>query len=189
MMRRQDDEIKAALSSVRMMSNTLGDLRMTRDALSDLREAAKWQSDAERRAAEVAAAAALKEAARATGEYRITQAGVLVEIAPRPEPQPSAERVQVVHLAPGNWREGINHLVTGGQVSLQEIVSHLADMIDAKPGPKTGESWTEAEVVALWLDWVKNQRKYTSEEQARRWNISRSHMYYLFNQYGLKRKT
>ena len=185
---------RGALSDLQIARGALSDLSVVQNALSEFAEAAKRQSDAERRVA-----GALKEAARwqsdldmatrALGAYRITQAGVLVEIAPRPKPQPSAERVQVVHLAPGNWREGISHLVTSGQVSLQEIVSHLADMIDAKPGPKTGESWTEAEVVALWLDWVQNQRKYTSEEQARRWNISKSHMYYLFNQYGLKRKT
>ena len=40
-------------------------------------------------------------------------------------PEPPAERRQVVHLAPGDWRDAINHAITSGQASHRDVGEFL----------------------------------------------------------------
>ena len=55
---------------------------------------------------------------------RVTQAMVLVELEPR-RPEPPAERVQVVHLAPGDVLEALTLMLQNGDVAPGDVADRL----------------------------------------------------------------
>lgn len=63
----------------------------------------------------------LHEQRQAAAEQQVQ--GVLLRL--RPQPGPPAERVQVVHLAPGDWREALTHALTSGQASPRDVGEFL----------------------------------------------------------------
>ena len=59
--------------------------------------------------------------------YEQCQAPVvgLGRIRERRRPEPPAERVQVVHVAPGDWRDALTHALTSGQASPRDVGEFL----------------------------------------------------------------
>ena len=72
--------------------------------------------------------------------------GVLLRL----RPEPPAEMVQVVHLAPGDWQEALTHALTTGQASPRDVGEFLyslsAQQRQAGPVPP---AWEDIEAVAM----------------------------------------
>ena len=88
-------------------------------------------------------------------------------------PEPPAERVQVVHLAPGDWRDALNHAIESGQASRRELAEYLHSLsADVRGAGQPPSDWAQIEAVAvLYRD---KGHMYGNQEDFVRWLRSSS---------------
>ena len=100
---------------LQMARGALGDLSMAQNALRNSGYSLGLLDDTNR------AIDRLHEQRQAAAEQQVQ--GVLLRL--RPQPEPPAERVHVVHVAPGDWRDALTHALTSGQASPRDVGEFL----------------------------------------------------------------
>ena len=68
----------------------------------------------------------------------------------RRQPEPPVERVQVVHLAPGDWQEALTHALTSGQASPRDVGEFLYSLsVQQRQAGPVPPAWADIEAVAV----------------------------------------